>query len=550
MDHRIESLRKDLQKGRISRREFLKSALTLGASLPLASTILSACAPQEAVQTTVPSTAIPPTQPPAQPGKLIFGAGADITTFDPHADLTGVDEAMFRNYYDGLIDWTGKPGEFTPSLATEWSLAPDEVTWTFKLRPDIKFSDGSVFDADAVKYNFDRAIEYQNWLVGPHLKEVKVVDKGTVQIISPAPDSGFLDFISWTDVSFVSVEAYKKYGDDVKNNAVGTGPLLVEEWKPGEQLVLKKNPNYWREKAKVDQIIYRPISEYGSRVLALESGDVDLIINVAVTDVQRLKSAAQGIKVDVYPTFRNMYLMANLIKPVLTKEVLQALNYAIDREAICKNVMAGLTRPSINYLSSMNFGFRDPIPTYSYNPEKAKELLAQGGFAPGTKLTIMHTEGRYYGDRAIAEAVQAMWKAVGVEAELWQVEWSSYASYMWGAGIDDPNVQKRDFALGDWGSQDPVYAIASEMTGPWPPDGANSYHTKDPELDRLVKEAWSTLDKEKYKGLLGELQDLIADKGYCSFIMESSQVFAMKKGVTGFQATPNGHWPLKTVSMT
>ncbi len=547
----IKNLSEDLRKGHISRRDFLKSALASGAGLPLATSILAACAPQEAAPATTLAEAVLPTKAPAVPGKLIFGAGSDVSSFDPNSgEITGIDEAMLRNLYDGLIDWTGKPGEYVPALATEWSVGPDEVTWTFKLRPDIKFSDGSTFDADVVKYNIDRALEFANFRVGPHVKEVKVVDKGTVQFISPKPDAGFLDNISWAASAFVRIEAYKKYGEEVKLNPVGTGPFLFEEWRPGEQLALKKNPNYWREHAKVDQVVYRPIAEYGSRVLALESGDVDLISNVAVADVNRLKAAVQGVKVETSPSVRCMNLIPNLTKPALNKEVLQALNYAIDREAICKNIMAGLTRPSTNYISTTNFGYRDPVPTYSFNPEKAKELLAQGGYAPGTVLTIMHTEGRYYGDRAVAEAVQAMWKAIGVDTELWLVEWPTYAKWMWSVGPEDPNVQKRDFALTDWGAQDPVFAIWAEVTGDWPPKGGNATFTDDPEMVALVNKAWATLDPEQYKNVLGDLQDLIADKGYRVFIMEQSQVFAMKKGVNGFVATPNNHWPLRSVYWT
>lgn len=545
MEKRMREFRNDLRNGKISRREVMKAALALGISVPAAN-LLAGCAPAEsppAVEAVAAATSVPP----KAPGKIIFGSSADITSMDPAVvQNTGIDEAMYRNIYDGLLSWTGKPGEYAPGLATEWGVAEDQITWTFKLRPEIKFSDGTNFDADVVKYNLDRQLEKATFRIAPHVKEVKVVDKGTVQLVSPQPDAGFLDWVSWPTTSFVSVEAYKKYGEDLGKNPVGTGPFLFDSWVPGEQVVLKKNENYWGDKAQVDEVVMRPISEYGSRILALEAGDIDTIGNVAVADVARLRNMAE-LRVDIFPSARCMNLIPNLTKPGLTKELRAALNYAIDREAICTNVMLGLTKPSYNFTSSVNFGFRDPNPKYVYNVEKAKELLASAGVAAGTKLCIMCTEGRYYGDRQVAEAVQGMWNAIGMDTEVWLVEWPTYAQWMWGVGPEDPNVVRRDFALTDWGAQDPVFAIKAEATGDWPPVGGNSTFTKDAELERLIVEAGAALDKDKYVDLLGQLQDLIAENSYREFIMESSQVYASKKGVEGFEANPNNHWNFRKI---
>ncbi|MCC7161974.1 MAG: hypothetical protein IT331_05750 [Anaerolineae bacterium] len=553
----LRNLRAGLRSGGNFRQILERRQWGIWGALLAIAVVADACAPVSApvpaptaasAPTEAPATVAAPTTAPQEQSRITFGAGGEPTTLDPHIQLTGVDEALLKTVYDGLIDWTGKPGEYVPALATEWSVSPDGLKWTFKLREGVKFSDGTDFDAEAVKFNVDRALASEGaaWRWEPFVKSVRVVDKYTVEFTSPKPHAGFLDHISWGSTVFHSPAALEKYGDDLKRNPVGTGPFTLEEWKPGEFLRFKRNPNYWREGPNIDELIVRPIPDYSARVLALESGDVDVIQGVGVVDVERLKNT-DGLKVEVFPSVRNMYLIPNMSKELMAKkEVRQALNYAVDREAIVKNIMAGVTRPSNNYFSSNNFGFINPTPSYTYDPEKAKELLQQAGVAPGTKLTIMSTDGRYYGDRIVAEALQGMFNAVGFDTEIWQLEWPTYAQYMWGVGSDDPNVQRRDMALTDYGAQDPVFATFAELFSDggknWPPKGGNATYNDTPELDKLIDEAWATLDPEERKKPLADMQNLMAEEALRIFIMEQSQVYGSKDGVTGFVVLPNNQW--------
>ena len=556
----IGKLVHDLDGSRISRRTFIGRAIGLGLSIPTISSLLAGCgqppiaesdpAPQATATTAAPEATATTAASQATTTKVIFGAGGEPTTLDPHVPVTGIDDGFIRNIYDGLIDWAGKPGEYVPSLATEWEVASDNVTWTFKLREGVKFHDGNDFDAEAVKFNIDRALGNEiAWRWEPFVESAKVVDKYTIEIKSPKPHSGFLDYISWATTVFHSAEAFEKYGDDLKRNPVGTGPFIFDEWKAGEYVRLKRNPDYWGGAPAIEELEYRPISEYSSRVLALESGDVDQIVNVGVADVARL-TAGQGLKVDTYPSIRNMYLMPNLSKDLIKKkEVRQALNYAVDRDALAKNVMAGLTTPSYSAFSTFNAGYKVPEPQYTYDPDKAKALLQAAGVPAGEKLVIMHTLGRYYGDREIAEALQSMFNAVGFDTELWQLEWPTYAQYMWSTGPDDPNVQKRDLVLTDFGAQDPNFAMYADYYSQdkmlWAPKGGNAYFNDTPELDKMIDAAWATVADEPRRQIFADMQDYIAEEALRVFIMEQSQVFASKAGLMGFQALPNQQWNWK-----
>lgn len=553
----LNSLAQELENGQISRREFIKLALGLGITMPSILASISACVPaptpeKPSASTVAPAATAttPATAEAVKKTKVVYGSGADFVTFDPHTQLTGIEDSFLKNIYDGLIDWTGKPGEYTPSLATEWSLAEDNVTWTFKLREGVKFHDGSEFDADAVKFNIDRALRSEGaaWRWEPYVKSSEVIDKYTIKIVSPKPHSGFLDNASWGSVVFHSVKAHEEYGEEgLRQHPVGTGPFIFQEWKPGEYVRVKRNPNYWREGPQIEELEFRVIPDYSTRALALESGDLDMISNVNMADVERLRQVS-GLKIETYLSVRNMFCAPNLTKPLIGKiEVRQALNYAVDRDAICKSVMLDLTRPSYGPFSSSAFGFKIPETKYTYDPEKAKALLKQAGVAPGTKLVMMTTEGRYYGDRQVAEALQGMFNAVGFDTEIWQLDWPTYSDYMNNKGPGEPMVDKRDLILTDFGSQDPIFNLYVDLYSGnqknWSGrEGANAYFTDDPKLDQLLLDGWAEMDVEKRKVIFEEIQDYIAEQAYKVFIMEQSQVYGLKSDLMGFEALPNQQW--------
>ena len=530
----------------LNRRTFLR-----GMMLTLAGGALSGCV--------APAPTSAPASTPAPAGevigkRVIFGGAGEPTTFDPHVQLTGIDEGFLRNVYDGLIDWTGRPGEYEPALATEWSVAEDEMTWTFKLRDDVTFHDGSPFNAEVVKFNIDRGLENISWRWEPFVESVTVVDEYTVEIKTPKPHSGFLDHISWGSTVFHSIAAFEEYGEDLRRNPVGTGPFIFESWESGVAIVLRRNPDYWRTPPSIEGLEYRPIPEYSARVLALEAGDVDQIVNINVADIERLRQNSD-LRVDIFPSVRNMFMQPNLAGDLMAKrEVRQALNYAVDRESLANNLMAGITKPSYSAFNSANFGFIEPNTKYVYDPEKAKELLAEAGVEPGTKLVIMHTEGRYYGDRQVAEALQAMYNAVGFDTELWQLDWPTYAEYMWTVGPGDPNVDRRNVALTDYGAQDPNYAMFSDFYSAggqtWAPNGGNTYFNDTPELDALIDEAWLTLDPDRRKEIFADIQNYIADEALRVTLMESSQTFVSKAGLGGFVALPSQAWNWRLCTFT
>lgn len=454
----------------------------------------------------------PVAQPPAKAapaprrgGTLTYASSADVNNFDPALRGGTISEAAKKLVYSSLVRET--PGrEVKPDLATAWRV--DGTVWTLTLRQGVKFHDGTPFNAQAVKYHYDRLFSAENpqraadWR--PFLDRVEVVDDYTVRFHTRFPDPFFLQRLAASS-QIESPEAHKKLGRDIARNPVGAGPFRFREWTSGVRVVLVRNDDYWGDKAYLDQVVIRPVPEAGARAIALESGDIQLSDLISPEDMPRLQRNA-SIVLDSKATVRQLTVgLHNMKKPFDDLRVRQALNYAVDRQAIARGVYQGLAEAIPGAVPPLATGFAQ-VESFEYNPARAKELLGQAGYANGFSATFIGTKGRYFKDFELMQAIQQQLKQVGVDARIQSVEWARYLELVNMA----PDRSPLEMWLDGW-SGDRATDILQQRFGcdSFRPRGINLHGYCNKDLDALVNEAVRILDDTRRNNFLRLAQVLI-----------------------------------------
>lgn len=444
-------------------------------------------------------TALPPAATPAGKtgGTLRIGTRVDPQSLDPHHyKAGGIDMAILDLVTDGLVTFD-RQMNMVPQLALSWEWT-DNTTLRFKLRQGVTFQDGTPFNAQAAKVNLDRmaqAAEVKGYY--GQLASTTVVDDNTIQLKLSAPFAPFLSNLGSPVGGMISPAAITKWGDELPRHPVGTGPYMLDEWKPKESLTLVKNPKYWGTPFKLDKLIFRPFPEEATRLLAFQAGELDVIQDPVPSSVSALEKDAR-FQVVRATQLRNLWLgIENGDKTLENIKLRQAIAYAIDRVSLVKLVAEGMADVAEGLIppDAMNL----PKVAYPYDPAKAKQLLAEAGYPQGIKLNLWAPQGRYLKDKEIGEAIQAQLKAVGIDAQLQISEWGAYNKAIM--------EHKQQLWVQGWGflSGDPD-GMASLLGS----KGAfNSFNLKDPKVDELFNKGVTTVDAAGRKAIYGELQKLL-----------------------------------------
>lgn len=477
-------------------------------------------------------------------GTLVFGRGGDSTSLDPAATTEGEAFKVTVNLFETLINFGPQDTEIEPGLATEWKQSTDGLTHTLKLRQGVKFHDGTDFNADAVVYNIERWMAgnaeqfyYYNSQFGDKIKEVKALDEYTVEFTLNQVIAPFYKNLAMSPFGIASPAAIEKFGDKFNENPVGTGPFVFKEWKRNDRITIVKNENYWQEGLpKLDSVIFRSIPENSARLNALSAGEVDLIDGVNFSDVPVIKGNA-SLQVFNRPSMNVGYVgLTNTRGPLQNKLVRQALNYAVDKQAIIDAFYAGAAQPAKNPMPPVIAGYNDDVVDYDYNPEKAKELLKEAGFENGFEMELwaMPVPRPYMPDgQKVAEALQANFEAIGVKAKI--------VSYEWGTYLDKANNGEADSFLlgwtGDNGDADNfLYVLLDEDA-----IGSNNYaYYKNAEVHDLLIKAQSSNDEAEREKLYKEAQLIIKEDAPWIPLVHSTPVLAGKADITGLLPHPTG----------
>lgn len=500
-----------------------------------------------------------PASGPREGGTVIVGLQAEPTTLDAPqlSDYNTARAAM--GMYDSLTRFKDESTEIEPGLAESWEISDDGLVYTLHLRQGVKFHDGADFNAEAVKFNIERQIvpdhpaaesgefPYAEFTWGM-LDKVEVVDDTTVKLTLKERFAPFLNHLAMHPAAMVSPEAINQHGKDISNHPVGTGPFKFVSWTPGVEVVLEKNPDYWRGAPHVDRVIYRPIIEDQSRLTELESGGVNFIVNIPPDDLARLKEDARFTTVE-QPGMHAWWVAFNQSRPPFNdSKVRQAVNYAVNKKAIVDNLLKGTGTLAINPLPPVVWSYTDQIQTYDYNPEKAKQLLTEAGYPDGFTCNFWVPESGSGMQQPVAmgTAIQADLKAVGIDCQIEQFEWGTYLDKV----IVPPDKAEYDMFEMSWigDNGDPDNHLYILLSGDqWPPNGYNMGFYKNDKVDALLREARTTLDKAKRTELYQEAQKLIAEDPPWLLVDHEAQIVVMDKKIKDFKLHPTGPFRFENV---
>lgn len=497
-----------------------------------------------------PTTAPTPTKVPVVEKKtLVWVDGTELNSLYPPVG-TGPPGTLNYLVHDPLVgfDENLEPDP-DQGLATSWEIGDDNVTWTFHLRKGVKFHDGTEFDANAVKVTIESILDPETGATRRSaftaIKEVNVVDPYTVQLVTdgPFPDLPFL--LMDRSTLIVSPTALQKLGvDDFGLHPVGTGPFKFVEWVPNDHITFVANPDYWRGKPKVDEVIFRRVPEGAVRTAMLQTGEADISLNLSPEDLEMLTADPNINLVQQDSLSQVTSEMRQTQPPFSIKEVRQAMNYALDSEAIIENIMHGAGRIADSSGPPGVWGSVELEP-YAYDPDKAKDLLAKAGYPDGFKGDLFFVPGRWGGDEAVTEAMQAYWAAIGINIELHKVEM---------AGLGE-NLRKHPDTMAGWTTSQirtsryldyhihRLFDCEAAIM-----EAAQRSGYCNPKVDELIAKGRSTFDLAEREKYYVEAQELIWDDAAFVWVFVRQFLFGARKGVTGYESLPTGDLRLFNVT--
>jgi peptide/nickel transport system substrate-binding protein len=414
------------------------------------------------------------------------------------------------------------------------------MSYTLQLRKDVKFSDGTPFDAKAMKLTLDRALDPKmrvslRFLI-TMVKEVKIVDDYTVQIILSYPFAPFAATLSTNVVQPISPAAIEKHGENVRQNPVGAGPYTLKEWVKGDRIVLVRNPTYYGPKPTVEKVTFKIVPDDATREAMLRAGQIDICYKPSPANVASLM-ADPNIKVEMPLDTRTIFMGLNYQKGVTkNKLVRQAFNYAVDKDAIVKKILFDTAVRMEGPCSPILFGYHKMEKQYNYNPDKAKQLLKEANFDFNQTINMRTPQGRYLFDRQISEAVQAYLQAIGVKTELRTYDWPTYV-----AGLLKPlaETELEVFLLG-WGPMimDADTALYGQFhTSVNPPKGLGAAFYSSPEFDKAIEATRIEQDPKKRLELFKKAGEIVWDDCPWIWLHTEKFVIAYRSNLQNFVVT-------------
>ncbi|PXW86359.1 peptide/nickel transport system substrate-binding protein [Pseudogracilibacillus auburnensis] len=484
---------------------------------------------------------------------LVFARGGDSESLDPGSTSDGESSRVTRQVLETLIDFAPDSFELEPGLAKEWEVSDDGLKYTFYLQEGVKFHDGTDFNAEAVKINFDRFADPEHEyafadhdyvyfmysaMFGGHkgdeghvVDEVVVVDDHTVEFNLNTPLGFFLQNMGMTYFAITSPAALEEYGPEINENPVGTGPFKFISWTKDDSIILEKNEDYWKEGLpKLDRLIFEVIPDNAARLIALRSGDIDIMDGLNPDD-------AAGVETDedltLYARDENNfgYVGFNVQNEPLDNELLrQAISHAIDREAIVDALYAGYGTVAKNPLPPSYLGYNDDVEGYQYDVEKAKEVLAEAGYEDGLEIDLwtMPVARPYMPDpEKTAEIIQNNLAEIGITVNIVREEWAPYLEKT-AAG------EHQIYMLGWSGTNgDPDYFLSSLLHGDLIGDSNREFYQSD-KVDQLLNEAKVEIDQEKRADMYKEAQAIIAEDVPMVPLVHSTPVMASSSTVKNY----------------
>lgn len=437
---------------------------------------------------------------------LTIGNSNDIVTFDIHDHNNTSTEAVHVNMFNYLIKNDAEEG-FVPDLAESWENI-DEKTWSFKLNEGVLFHNGDELTAEDVKFTLERVANDSSLLeYGAYrqIEEVEVLNDYEFIIHTYEAEPALLNRLSRIGSgilpkNYIETEGWEVFLED----PVGSGPYQFSEWQKDSQLTLNKFEDYFGEEQNWNQVVFRSIPENSTRVSELLTGGIDLAVNIPPDDIERIEGT-EGVTVNSAPSQRVMLfaLRTQGDYPTADPLVREAIELAIDKEAIIDSVLGGHAVPTRTRVTPGNFGANEELyDTQIYDPERARELLAEAGYPDGVDIQLSAPSGRYLKDRESVELMAAMLQEVGINANLEFLEWSSFSTQYSNKEFEDVFFIAYGNSMFD--ASQALQRLELELA-----EGETDYDN--PEVDELLKTAMNNMDIEEREQQYQTAQEIISE---------------------------------------
>lgn len=474
------------------------------------------------------------------PKELVVYEVADFLRLDPAFGATTQERSVQHIMFNSLVRWDENL-EIIPDLATSWSVSDDGLVWTFEMRNDATFWDGTSVRPEDVKFSIDRVLDEatnaSRRSAYTYIQEVTVEGPTAVSIRTEAPNPDLLSDLADGSVDVLSEAFVTSVGEEfalTPENTMGSGPYRIVEWVRGERAVLEPHEGYHLGRPNLDRIVYRFVPESFARIAALLTGEAHIANRIPPEEVDALR-ANENVALLEIPSAQLVSYELNVAKgPLADVRVRRALNLAIDRQAIIDAVMSGLADPATSPTGPV--AGRAEFDPFPYDPEEAMRLLAEAGYPDGFDLTLHTSNGRYLKDQEAAEAIQAYLGAVGINTTVEVQEWAVLTE-LWGR---DPVVDDKQAWIVGRSAPNLIFnlrrlyhtdATLSPTAQIW--TGYNN-----PELDSLLDQAAATVDTARRAELLNQAQAVLWDDVPFFYLWSVRLVIGTRPEVTGVIVTP------------
>jgi len=505
---------------------------------------------------------------------LSFAISVDVDKMDPGDTLI---VQVVDNIFEGLVKFSAGTTNIEPCLANSWEISEEGKEITFHLRKGIKFHDGTDFNADAVVFSFARQYDshhpyhqYGKWTIWKWMfsdvDSIKKIDDYTVKLTLKRPNASILTSLALSQVSIVSPANVKKYQEDVFKHPCGTGPFQFVEWVKDDHITLKRNENYWRERAKLDKLVFKVIPDPSARLMALEVGEVQGMEYPDPVDFNRIK-ANNELNLLTQPGMNIAYLAMNtgygyrdenkngiydiesepLVKtpgyfePLTNKKVRQAINMAIDKQAIVDKLYMGAAIKAKNGMPPFMLGYNDDIKDYPYDPEMAKEFLIEAGYPEGFEVTLHLTpvsRPYMFDPLKIAEAIQSYLAAVEIKIKIYQVNWANYLLEVYEGkhqmcllGWIGDNGDPDNFLNAAYGTNSAAIGVA----------GNKAFYINEL-AQKLLSKALVTYEDKKRASYYKKVQEMIHEDAGWVYLAHATQNMVFKNDIKGYMLSPTGRY--------
>ncbi len=477
---------------------------------------------------------------------FVFGRGGDTITLDPSLVLDGESAKVCDMIYDTLVQYREDTTDIEPALAEMWDNSADGLTWTFYLRQGVLFHDGTSFNAYVAAYSLTRPNAQTGSFFGQFVSQITAVDEFTLQIQLKTPYAPFLSTLASTENSIVSQAAVMHFGEDFGTNPVGTGPFKFVQWDRNDQIILESNVSHWAGKPAIDKLVFRSIPDNAERLMELQQGNLHAMEFPNPDELALIQSDPMLVLVK-QPSLNVGYLAMNMEKPPFDNlKVRLAINHAFNKAEIIESLYQGTGIPAKNPIPPALWSYDDTIEDYPYDPDRAKELLAEAGYPDGFETTLWALSiPRPYIPKGqeLAEILQAELLNIGIKATIVTHDWSTY--------INKTEYGEHDMAMLGWSAgPDPdnfLYYLLSKATAQKP--ALNIAFYKSDEMQDVLDRARTSTDRDERIELYKMAQAIFHRDVPWVPLAHAQRLLVIDKRVQNLKLAPVGWKYLRSVSL-